>query len=535
MEGVNATAIEGGWVMATRSPTTPLKISEDADTVFNSSVSPTSTADGDNISGAPLVSDLELNDRRHSEGDSRLRAASSASKLDCRGTTVDDLPDELMLKIFSYVSFSENIKVLQKVCTRWRILAQDAHLWLHEKQETSEEEAVATFSAVPQLRTVILEKKVSPGFFHALSRSCPHLTTLKTDTWQMLTCLEADNLFAGCRKIRTLSISDKGIRANVRFLDAVARLADLRVLHIRETEVAEKVIPLRIIADGCPHLSDLNLGDMYGLYYQYQDAEYFISSHKCVLKSLRIRWTSVNGRSIVPLLLVCVDVLEHLELIINHKISIEEATKTLTALGKLHNLRHLHFGATIWEVRHLVPAVFENGRLQKLQHLQLSCIVQDETVRTVVQHCPDLRELELLSCAHHTDALFEPLHQLKKLETLKISYCLCLGGKAISYIAQVSALHTLEFSYIKFYRLKPYVDCILEMSELRRLFFKYCFCYAIPFEKFPGRLVKLRELEFDYCDGDPSALDRIRAQMPDLRVEGSLGAQMTDDSHDEYE
>ncbi|XP_049768616.1 F-box/LRR-repeat protein 17-like isoform X2 [Schistocerca cancellata] len=462
--------------MATRSPTIPLKISKDADTVFNSSVSPTSTADGDNISGVPLVSDLELNDRRHSEGDSRSRAASSASKLDCRGTTVDDLPDELMLEIFSYVSFSENIKVLQKVCTRWRILAQDAHLWLHEKyvvrQETSEEEAIATFSAVPQLRTVILEKEVSPGVFQALSRSCPHLTTLETNFWQMLTCLEADNLFAGCRKIRTLSIYDKGVRANVRFLDAVARLADLRVLHIRETEDADKVIPLRIIADGCPHLSDLGLGDVFGLCYWYQDAEYFISSHKCVLKSLRIRWTSVKGR---------------------------------------------------------------NGRLQKLQHLQLSDMVQDEMVRAVAQHCPDLRELELLRCAGHTDALFEPLHRLKKLETLKITYCQCLGGKAISYIAKVSALHTLEFNSVKFYKLKPSVDCILEMSELRRLFLKDCICWAIPFDKFPGRLVNLRELEIDYCDGDQDILDRISAQMPDLRVKGTLGALITDDSYDEYE
>ncbi|XP_049841566.1 F-box/LRR-repeat protein 17-like isoform X1 [Schistocerca gregaria] len=525
--------------MATWSPTVPLKISEDADTVFKSSVSPTSTADGDNLSGAPLVSDLELNDRRHLEGDSHLRVASSALKLDCRGTTVDDLPDELMLEIFSYVSFSENINVLQKVCTRWRILAQDAHLWLHEKyvvrQEMSEEEAIATFSAVPQLRTVILEKEVSPGVFQALSRSCPNLTTLETNLWQMLTCVEADNLFAGCRKIHTLSISDKGVRANVRFLDAVARLVDLRVLHIRETEVADKVIPLHIIADGCPHLSDLGLGDIFGLCYQYQDAEYFISSHKCVLKSLRIRWTSVKGRSIVPLLLVCANVLEHLELINHREISVEEATKTLTALGKLPNLRRLHFGATNREVQHLVPAVFENGRLQKLQHLQLSYMVQDDMVRAVVQHCPDLRELELLRCAGHTDAVFEPLRRLKKLETLKITYCHCLGGKAISYIAKVPALHTLEFNSVKFYKLKPSVDCILEMSELRRLFFKDCICWAIPFDKFPGRLVNLRELEIDYCDGDQDVLDRISAQMPDLRVKGTLGAQITDDSYDEYE
>ncbi|XP_049837474.1 F-box/LRR-repeat protein 17-like isoform X2 [Schistocerca gregaria] len=448
--------------MATSSPTVPLRRSEDTDTVFNSSGSPTSSADGDNISGVPLVSDLELNDRRHSEGEGPLQAASSTSKQDCRGTTVDDLPDELMLEIFSYVSFSENIKFLQKVCTRWRILAQDAHLWLHEKYiircETSEEEAIATFTAAPQLRTVILYKEVSPKVFEALSRSCPHLTTLEMYPFQTLTCSEADNLFAGCREIRTLSISVKGRRANVKLLDAVARLADLQVLHIQQVDFVEEMIPLRNLAEGCPHLCDLRIGGDCGLCYQIRDAEYFISSHKCVLKVLRTRLTSVEGRSIVPLLPACAEVLEHLELMDYGEISAEEATETLTALGKLHNLRCLHFGTTKQEVRHLVPAVFENGRLQKLQQLQLSYIVEQKTLCAVAKRCPDLQELELLRCEGHTDTLFEPLHRLKKLET---------------------------------------------------------------------------ELEIDYCDGDQDVLDRISAQMPDLRVKGTLGALITDESYEE--
>ncbi|XP_049943912.1 F-box/LRR-repeat protein 17-like [Schistocerca serialis cubense] len=371
------------------SPGIPLRTSEDADTVFNSSVFPMSTADGDKISGVPLVSDLELNDRRHSEGDGPLRAASSTSKQDCRGTTVDDLPDELMLEIFSYVSFSENIKVLQNVCTRWRILAQDAHLWFHEKyivrQETSEEEAIATFAAAPQLRSVILDKEVSPRVFEALSRSCPHLTTLEMNLFQMLTCSRDPHIVH----------FREGLQANMRLLDAVARLAHLRVLHIQHVEIADEVIPLRILAEGCPHICDSRLSGSCGLCYRIQDAEYFISSHKCVVKRLRTRLTSVEGR---------------------------------------------------------------NRRLQKLQQLQLSYIVEEKMVCAVAEHCPDLQELELLRCEGHTDALFEPLHQLKKLET---------------------------------------------------------------------------ELEIDYCDGDQDVLDRISAQMPDLRVKGTLWAPITDDSYEE--
>ncbi|XP_049842332.1 uncharacterized protein LOC126293259 [Schistocerca gregaria] len=79
------------------------------------------------------VSKLELNNRRHSEGDTPLRTGRSTSELAGTGTTIDDLPDELMLEIFSYFSFSENVDVLQEVCPRWKILAQDAHLWVDKK------------------------------------------------------------------------------------------------------------------------------------------------------------------------------------------------------------------------------------------------------------------------------------------------------------------------------------------------------------------------------------------------------------------
>ncbi|XP_047100491.1 F-box/LRR-repeat protein 4-like isoform X2 [Schistocerca piceifrons] len=512
----------------------PSRASEDANTASDSSVSPTSATDRDNVSDLPLISDLQLNNTSHSEGDSPLQAGSSTSKLDKRGTTIDDLPDELVVEIFSYMSFSENIEVLQKVCTRWKILAQDAHLWLNKKYvvrwETSEEEAIATFDAVPQLRTVIMEKDVSHRVFEALSRSCPHLTTLQTSPWQMLTYTEADNLFTSCRDISTLAVTERGLREDVRFLEAMARLTDLRVLHLYGFVNTEMAIPLHILADVCPHLCDLNLDS---ICYQIRDAEYFVSSHRCVLERLRMRWTSVEGRSIAPLLPTCAETLQQLELICYENVSLEEAAEAFTALGQLHNLRQLLIVVTDWNVRHLVPAVFENGGFPKLQQLQLACIVVDETMRGVVEHCPELRELELHGCEGHTDALFETLRRLKKLETLKINSCTCLGGKSMSHIAKLTTLHTLEFTYTKFGKLKPSVDCILEMSGLRRLYLHECICWAIPFDKFPGRLVNLRELEIGYCDGDQDVLDRITAQMPDLRVDGSLGALFTDQEDDD--
>ncbi|XP_047100630.1 uncharacterized protein LOC124719003 [Schistocerca piceifrons] len=231
---------------------------------------------------------------------------------------------------------------------------------------------------------------------------------------------------------------------------------------------------------------------------------------------------SVKGRCIAPLLSACAETLCRLEVFDCNERTVEEATDMFATLGRVHSLRQLLLHVSDSKVRHLIPAVFENGGLPKLQQLSLSCLIADETTRALVPLCPDLRELELVSCEGHTDALFEQLCRLEKLEKLKINSCKCLGEYAMSHIAKLPALNTLEFRDLKFDKLKPSVDCILEISGLRWLYLFESDCWAIPFDKFPGRLVNLRVLEVDCCEGDQIALDRISAQMPDLTVEGYL-------------
>ncbi|XP_046982856.1 putative F-box protein At4g05475 [Schistocerca americana] len=61
-------------------------------------------------------------------------AVSDAADITARSTdswrvTIDDMPDEILVKILSHMSFSELIDVIQKVCPRWRRLSQDPEMW----------------------------------------------------------------------------------------------------------------------------------------------------------------------------------------------------------------------------------------------------------------------------------------------------------------------------------------------------------------------------------------------------------------------
>jgi len=42
--------------------------------------------------------------------------------------SVEDLPDEIMMEIFSLVTIKEISKCAQ-VCHRWKILSEDSYLW----------------------------------------------------------------------------------------------------------------------------------------------------------------------------------------------------------------------------------------------------------------------------------------------------------------------------------------------------------------------------------------------------------------------
>ncbi|XP_049842380.1 F-box/LRR-repeat protein 7-like [Schistocerca gregaria] len=445
-------------------------------------------------------------------------------------TTVDDLPDEIMLEIFSYMSLSENVNLLQKVCTRWKSIAQDAKLW-YDKQyvigyTVADEEAIATFRAAPQLRTVIVDREVEPTIFEVLSKSCREVTTLDIDYRQTFHYTKVKNLFDGCKKIRTLKISERGLLADARFVDAVAELAQLRALQLKPYHNVGCRIPLRGLADRCPHLCDLDLG---WLHYRLQEAEYFVSTEGRALRRLCVKWTTVERRSIVPLLVKCADTLEYLQLN-TYDVVDGEDLETFRALGRLHNLRDLIFDLIHKQIPHVIPVPFIGGGLSNLQLLGLWHIpdLGNDAVLAISKGCPKLRELSLIACGGHTDKAFKLLHQLKQLEILKISSCDCLRGDAVRYISALPALRTLEFRAIKFQKLEPGVECFLDMSGLCRLHLADSVCWSIPFGKFPGRLINLRELYINYCDGDDDELDKIRQLMPECHVEGSLGALITD-------
>ncbi|XP_049770830.1 F-box/LRR-repeat protein 17-like [Schistocerca cancellata] len=458
---------------------------------------------------------------------------------------IDDLPDEVLIKIFSYVSFSVLVDAVPKVCLRWRRLSQDLELWADKEYEIrhycgcdtdtckggmTDEGAIQTFCDAPNLVKVRMVRPVRSRVFRALYSSCHRLSELHMHTNQQLSYSVLKNLFEKCSRIHTLTLSDRVLQSE-ECSEAVSRLEHLRVLSLAVSYAGSAPV-LGPLGDGCPRLAEVD----FGIATPYMDdLRHFFNGKRNTLKSVRIKWTMAGRRCVLPLLTVCANCLERLQLY-DFDIVRDEAREAFTALGSLKNLRELKMQIN----EPLPPGVghlaFKTG-LPKLRLLDLEFAfgMDDNTVIAISRGCPVLRELNLRGADRLSDAAFSQVYHLKHLEILNVSACKGLGGALIPCLARLPQLHTLIMEELEFPVLQPGLNSILELSGVRSLTLDSSLVTGVPFDRFPGKLVSLRVLSVQWCRGDPTATDGLVEQMPGLELHGYIEVEEPDADEEFHE
>ncbi|XP_046982897.1 uncharacterized protein LOC124552616 [Schistocerca americana] len=445
-----------------------------------------------------------------------------------------DLPDEIMIKIMSYLTFSELLDVVQKVCSRWKCLSQDAELWYDKvyvvrswccshsatrRGDKTDREAVQTLYNAPNLRTVLIQRGAKSSVFRALYTNCRQLTNLQIGATQKLSYSVMKSLVEKCSKIHTLRISNHLLQSP-KFVEALSQLQHLHWLQLEEYSATDRRVLLRPLADGCPQLSEIDLGHMY---YDFEDLAYFLRAKSRNLKYLGVRWSMESRRCIVPLLTVCADTLERLELY-QYDVPRNEAREAFVALGKLQNLQELTSMSLDSSLTGIVPLAFRDGGLSKLKLLDLwdGYGLEDDAVVAISLGCPVLRELRLRHAIRISDAAFSQIHHLKCLQLLDLSACEGLGGALMPYLARLPVLRALLMEEMNLSQLQPGLACILDLTNLRCLNLNSCNVRAVPFAKFPDRLINLRKLHLENSEGDRSVVEELHERMADLQIFGMV-------------
>ncbi|XP_049948445.1 F-box/LRR-repeat protein fbxl-1-like [Schistocerca serialis cubense] len=465
---------------------------------------------------------------------------------DGQGKNIHDLPDEIILDVFSFFSFNELIDILQNVCVRWKRLAHDPVLWCdkeyivrgraqngrsccgvtcsecaHCRCEKTDREVLRTAGMMPQLRTLTMMRGTRARILRKICRNCPNLTTLQLHGCQKMNYSLLKYIFEKCPKIEKLIIANN-LLADRQYTELVSRLEHLQSLEVFENRRGVGPVLLRFLADTCSKLREINLSCDY---HPLEDVEYFVKAKRDTLTSATVRWTMAGKRCVVPVLKEAASSLKKLQLRL-FDVALEEEAATFADLGELHNLRELHCNQLCPHRPRLISLAFQPGCLPLLQKLDLphATDLPDDAVVTISRGCPSLRHLSLTFATSLTDGALAEIHRLKHLQILDLSGCSGLGGSAVAHVAQLPALRTLLLQYIDdLTDLQPSLRHVLDLKQLRCLDILYSgHIRAVPFEEFSVRLVNLRELHVTYEEEDEvfykNVFAEMQSQMPRLRI-----------------
>ncbi|KAK8749299.1 hypothetical protein OTU49_015781, partial [Cherax quadricarinatus] len=237
-------------------------------------------------------------------------------------TTIDKLPDKVLLRIFSYLSHREII-TNARVCKKWRTIAYNTNLWStvslrpewHGLCVNSIEALLFLISTRfgSSLRYLELPMDlITHPVLHELSAKCPNLTNLLLDFSSAMQLHDFNDMQAFPTKLRTMCIC----LSEVIFMEGFMRkiynfINGLEVLHLvgtyekadEEEEEIYEVINIHKLKSATPNLKIVNL---YGINFV-DDSHVEAFSSNCIqLECMAVNFCSkVNGSSLKILLNRC--------------------------------------------------------------------------------------------------------------------------------------------------------------------------------------------------------------------------------------
>ncbi|XP_073969382.1 F-box/LRR-repeat protein FipoQ isoform X3 [Rhodnius prolixus] len=361
-------------------------------------------------------------------------------------TTIEKLPDKVLLHIFSYLSHRE-VCSLARVCKKWRVIAYDTRLWkcVSLRPEVSGlhvgslESLLALISIRfgPSLRYIELPiELITHTVLHELANKCPNLTHMLLDFSTAMQLHDFSELQTFPTKLRYLCIC----LSEVIFMEGFMRkiynfINGLEILHLigtyekveEEEEEIYEVINVHKLKSATPNLRVINL---FGINFV-DDSHIDAFSSNCIqLECLAVNFCNkVTGSTMKTLFqrsrrLTCLLMnqtslqSEHLMTVEWEKSSLQELDITATDLSteclidmltRIPNLRFLRAGQINGFNDSVLKAFMEQGNTRNLIALDLDSsdnLSDDALHKFLARHGSQLLGLGLSGMPHITDQLW---------------------------------------------------------------------------------------------------------------------------------
>lgn len=174
-----------------------------------------------------------------------------------------DLPEELVLVIFSYLNLAELCKTAALVCKLWLHYSRSPVL----RQKLSLSELTIPMNHFDELRAVIVthfpflkhlylqrRTKLTLVACRALARVCPHLQCLSLASCGPVTKEELDEFATFCPQLRDINLEECAVTDEC--IEVLAKLPLQRLNACHCTRLTD--LGLKFLATDCHHLRSLN-------------------------------------------------------------------------------------------------------------------------------------------------------------------------------------------------------------------------------------------------------------------------------------
>ncbi|CAG7724472.1 unnamed protein product [Allacma fusca] len=361
-------------------------------------------------------------------------------------TTIDKLPDKVLLNIFSYLPHREVCR-MARVCKKWRIIAYDTRLWqtVSLRPEVSGLHVTTLESLLnlinvrfgQSLRYLELPMElITHTVLHELASKCPNLTHILLDFSTAMQLHDFNDMQAFPTKLKYMCIC----LSEVIFMEGFMRkiynfINGIEVLHLigtyekveEEEEEIYEVINIHKLKHATPNLRVVNL---YGINFV-DDSHIEAFSSNCIqLECLAVNYCAkVVGSSLKTLFQRCRKLKcllmnqtsllsEHVSAVEWEKTQLQELDITATDLStecltdlltRLSNLRWLSVGQQDGFNDSVLRAFTERGNARNLIALDVDSsdnLSEDALYKFICKYGPQLRGLVLSGMPHITDQLW---------------------------------------------------------------------------------------------------------------------------------
>jgi len=454
------------------------------------------------------------------------------------GKHITDLPDELLLEIFSNLSIEDLALSVQHVNKHWKDVTQDDSLWKNQvfspEYKMTDKEIARHLVNMPPLKAFCPARGTNTkNIISTMCKYCRDIRRLEFMWTHKLSNSRLQNIVKKYPHLEILHIPLPKQSDQLHCAILVGQLQNLTTLNFTEKyvdEVADGI--LKTIAEGCPALLHLDLG-----YTKFQDhdVQYLLKRRgkQLLFFSVRRYISSVSHR----LLTDCCGNLQNLWYENDNHDFPSTYTQFLTKLSKLHSLKLSYFD---------IPNIFKKQALSKLIKLDLlQCDVDETAVTGILMNCPNLRSLSLEGNSITDDGL-QHIGNCKNLEHLSILYSISLTDKGMDYVGagcprlkHVNIGHCLQLTnksieyvckgcqilkYLSIPSLPEMTDAVLDnilkCRELEVLSIAWNpQLLGTNFLLIPSNLIHLTELEIVGCVAlEEKCVHELQVMMPSLKI-----------------